>query len=234
MYWTVVKANLRERRLVGEFNDWYNTVHMPAFVRMDDFTRGWRIRRIEHPEQRGTPGQEFLAIYEVESIEAFVAALRKTEAESGHGWERWERHLTDWQRSYHRVIAAWHDAPHVADATGRYWAAVKVDFVPQAASARTAPPSAGRWPWTKTARRPLSQRPIPPPAAPTAGERSTPAAASTRPPAIRTSTRSASPRSPPPPSMSSWIPRRTYSSTREATRSSRSARRMAPPRFCQI
>ncbi len=132
MYWTVVKANLRERGLVGEFNEWYNTVHMPAFVRRDGFTRGWRIRRIEHPEQRGTPGQEFLAIYEVESIEAFVAALRKTEAESGHGWEGWERHLTDWQRSYHRVIAAWHDAPHVADATGRYWAAVKVDFVPHA------------------------------------------------------------------------------------------------------
>ncbi len=130
MYWTIVKANLLDRRLDGQFNDWYNTVHVPAFVARPGFSRAWRIRRLAHSEQRGDPGQEFLAVYETESIDAFLAALRKTEAESGHSWEGWERHLSDWQRSYHRVLAVWHD-DETDDTPGPYWAIVKVDFASQ-------------------------------------------------------------------------------------------------------
>jgi len=132
VYWTVVKANLSDRRLDGEFNDWYNNVHVPNFLAMAGFTRAWRIRRLMHPEQRGDPGQEFLAIYETETIDVFLAALHKTEVESGHSWEGWERHLTDWQRSYHRVLSAWRDEANDDDSVGRHWSIVRVDYLSQA------------------------------------------------------------------------------------------------------
>jgi hypothetical protein len=128
VYWTVVKANLSDGRLDAEFNEWYNRVHVPNFVAMPGFTRAWRIRRLMHSAQRGDPGQEFLAIYETETIEAFLAALHKTEAESGHSWEGWERHLTDWQRSYHRVLKSWRDDESAPDPAGRYWSIVRVDY----------------------------------------------------------------------------------------------------------
>jgi hypothetical protein len=145
VYWTVVKANLSDGRLDAEFNDWYNRVHVPNFVAMPGFTRAWRVRRLMHSEQRGDPGQEFLAIYETETIDAFLAALHKTELKSGHSWEGWERHLTDWQRSYHRVLGAWRDEAEVQDSVGRYWSIVRVDYLSQLAQAGFAERDFNAW-----------------------------------------------------------------------------------------
>ena len=103
MFWAVIKCNLRDPGAVGEFNAWYNGQHAPRYIVQPGFRRGWRLERFDQAGQRGQPGQRFLAIYEVDSVAAFNAALERDLAVS-HPWEQWETRIQDWQRTYYRNL----------------------------------------------------------------------------------------------------------------------------------
>lgn len=128
MYWAVIKASLRDPAIEPRFNDWYNRVHVPEYVGYPGFRRGWRIERIERrnmsadaprPDVRD---QKFMAIYEVDHIDSFNDALRRTQERGLHAWEEWSQHIVDWQRTYYRVLHSEGDRLKAdRDVVGRYW-----------------------------------------------------------------------------------------------------------------
>jgi len=134
MFWAVIKANLRDPAIEGRFNDWYNRVHVPEYVGQPGFRRGWRTERLERrvmgAEPRpGMADQKFMALYEVDSIEAFDSALKRTSDRGLHAWEEWSAQITDWQRTYYRVLHSLGDKlKSDTDAAGRYWSIVRFDF----------------------------------------------------------------------------------------------------------
>jgi hypothetical protein len=127
MFWAVIKCNLRDPGAVGEFNAWYNGQHAPRYIVQPGFRRGWRLERFDQAGQRGQPGQRFLAIYEVDSVAAFNAALERDLAES-HPWEQWETRIRDWQRTYYRNLLTYGGVQPERGDKGRFWTIVRVDF----------------------------------------------------------------------------------------------------------
>lgn len=127
MFWAVIKCNLRDPGAVGEFNAWYNGQHAPRYIVQPGFRRGWRLERFDQAGQRGQPGQRFLAIYEVDSVAAFNAALERDLAES-HPWEQWETRIQDWQRTYYRNLLTYGGVQPERGNKGRFWTIVRVDF----------------------------------------------------------------------------------------------------------
>lgn len=135
MFWAVIKANLRDPATEERFNDWYNHVHVPEYVSYPGFRRGWRIERLQRRMMGGGEprpnmlDQKFMAIYEVDHIESFNNALKRTEERGHHPWEEWVPHVTDWQRTYYRVLHSHGDRLKAdIDVVGRYWAIVRIDF----------------------------------------------------------------------------------------------------------
>jgi hypothetical protein len=129
MYWSVVKANLKDMSYEDEFNHWYNSTHVPVYVSRPGFRRAWRLRRIDSEGQRGEKGQTFMAIYEIVSIEFFANALKKALETFDHPWEGWENRIIDWQRTYYRVRLNHQDRQRDdTNVAGRFWTIVKADF----------------------------------------------------------------------------------------------------------
>lgn len=123
-YWAIVKVNLVDRvHDETEFNAWYDEHHVPEFVDQDGFHRGWRVQTIPHDATRGDPGQEFAAVYEIDSIDAFRHALDVSPT-AGHSWGEWEGRVSDWSRLFYRVVAV-----HERDGgRGSYWVVMRADF----------------------------------------------------------------------------------------------------------
>jgi hypothetical protein len=127
MFWAVIKCNLRDRGTADEFNAWYNGEHAPRYITQPGFRRGWRIERFDQAGQRGEPGQRFVAVYEIDSVAAFNAALQRDLAAS-HPWEQWETRIKDWQRTYYRNLLAYGAAYPEREDRGRFWTIVRVDL----------------------------------------------------------------------------------------------------------
>lgn len=127
MFWAVIRCNLRDPSLADAFNRWYNLQHAPRYIAQPGFRRGWRLERLERPGQRGDPGQRYLAVYDIDAVAAFNAALDRDLAE-GHPWEEWETRVKDWQRTYYRLLLSFGDALPVSGDRGRFWTIVRVDL----------------------------------------------------------------------------------------------------------
>jgi hypothetical protein len=127
MFWAVIRCNLRDPGAAAEFNRWYDGRHLPRYVRQPGFRRGWRLEKLDHPAERGDPGQRYLAIYEMESVAAFNAALERDHLH-GHPWEGWESRITDWQRTYYRELLSFGASAPAGAGLGRFWTIVRVDF----------------------------------------------------------------------------------------------------------
>jgi hypothetical protein len=121
MFW------VRDASAVLEFNEWYNGQHAPRYIAQAGFRRGWRLERFDQAGQRGELGQRFVAIYEIDSIAAFNAALERDLAES-HPWEKWKARIKDWQRTYYRNILSFGEAQPERGDKGRFWTIVRVDL----------------------------------------------------------------------------------------------------------
>lgn len=131
MFWAVIKANLKDPCYVDAFHEWYNKHHMPLYVGQPGFRRGWRLQRVDRPGQKGAPQQEFLAIYEVATVQAFNDALKRAETMGEHPWEEWEERIVDWQRTYCRLLLQKDDREREeTNPVGRFWSVVRVDFEP--------------------------------------------------------------------------------------------------------
>ncbi len=129
MYWSVIKANLKDISWEDKFNRWYNTSHMLLYVSHPGFRRGWRLKRLNHEYQKGELGQMLLAVYDIISIDSFVTALQMNEEIGDNFWKEWEQRVTDRQRNFYRVRFAYRD--HEKEDTsvaGRFWTIVRVDF----------------------------------------------------------------------------------------------------------
>lgn len=126
MFWAIIRCNLRDPATADAFNRWYNLEHAPRYIRQPGFVRGWRLERLDRPEQRGDPGQRYLAVYETKTIAAFNDALERDRAES-HPWEEWETRIQDWQRTYYRSLFAYGDASPPPGDRGGFWTIVRVD-----------------------------------------------------------------------------------------------------------
>ncbi len=127
MFWAVIRCNLRDESAAPDFNRWYNLKHAPRYIAQPGFRRGWRLERLDHSDQRGDPGQRYLAVYEIESIAAFNAALDRDLAES-HPWEDWETRIKDWQRTYYCNLLSFGDALPAHVGKGCFWTIVRVDL----------------------------------------------------------------------------------------------------------
>jgi|HubBroStandDraft_6_1064221.scaffolds.fasta_scaffold426623_2 hypothetical protein len=126
MYWAVIRCNLRDPGTASEFNRWYNVHHLPRYVRQPGFRRGWRLERLDHPAQRGNPGQRYLAVYEIESVAAFNAALDRDFVDE-HPWEDWEMRIKDWQRTYYREVLSFAASAPAETGLGKFWTIVRID-----------------------------------------------------------------------------------------------------------
>lgn len=124
--WAFIRCDLIDPAEAATFNRWYNDEHAPRYVRQPGFRRAWRLERLDLPEQRGTPHQRYLAVYETETVADFNDVLRR-DAEDSHPWEGWESRITGWQRTYYGVIARY-GADRPADGGGSHWTIVRVDF----------------------------------------------------------------------------------------------------------
>jgi hypothetical protein len=89
MFWAVIKCNLCDQSAAQEFNESYNRHHAPRYIAHPSFRHGGRLERFDQTGQPGDPGQRYLAIYEIDSVGAFNAALDRDLAAS-HQWEEWE------------------------------------------------------------------------------------------------------------------------------------------------
>ena len=99
LFWGIVKVDLLDpARDRAEFNEWYDTLHVPEFVEQPGFRHGWRTETIDHPSALGPRDTEFAAIYEVESVPAFKDALDASPS-AGHSWGVWEGRLANWSRT---------------------------------------------------------------------------------------------------------------------------------------
>jgi hypothetical protein len=127
MFWAVIRCNLQSGVDEPLFNAWYNREHAPRYIGQAGFTRGWRLRRLDHPAQRGDPGQRYLAIYEVDAVAAFNAALARDFVE-GHPWEGWENKIVDWQRTYYQQLSTSRVSAPQVEGARRYWTIVRVDL----------------------------------------------------------------------------------------------------------
>jgi hypothetical protein len=131
LFWSVVKANVTEagREHEEPLNEWWSYEHVPEFVARPGFRRAWRLRTIDHASQRGDPGQKYLAVYEVESIQAFSDSLAASQPPWGPWQDFVDDWLVDWSRTHYRVLHS-HDQD---DAEGSYWAIVRasLDFTGQ-------------------------------------------------------------------------------------------------------
>ena len=128
--WSVVKASIATagRAREEEFNDWYNTQHVPEWVAQPGFIRAWRLRAPHgHPAQPKPHEHGYYAVYELDSIAAFNDALA---ASHGAPWGSWQEyvgtHLIDWERTYYRTLTA--IAPAEGEVDAPCWAIVKTDF----------------------------------------------------------------------------------------------------------
>jgi hypothetical protein len=127
MFWAVIKCNLHDLGAAREFNEWYNREHAPRYIAQPGFRRGWRLERFDQPGQRGEPGQRFLAVYEIDTVAAFNAALERDLAES-HPWEQWETRIKDWQRTYYGCLLSFGASRPQRGDKGRFWTIVRVDL----------------------------------------------------------------------------------------------------------
>ncbi|MEQ8349154.1 MAG: DUF4286 family protein [Sneathiellaceae bacterium] len=127
MFWAVIKCNLVDPETADAFNAWYNASHAPRYIRQPAFRRGWRLERLDHAAQRGDPGQRYQAIYEVDAVADFNAALDRDHAES-HPWEDWETRIRDWQRTYYRLLGARGGPRPPAAGQGGFWSVERVDL----------------------------------------------------------------------------------------------------------
>jgi hypothetical protein len=128
VFWSVVKANITEagRPYEAEFSDWWSDEHVPEYTARRGFISGRRLRAAGgvNPEVE----HEYLAIYEIQSVDDFNRALA-----SGPPWGPWDadidRFVCDWERTYYRVLTT-----HEVDTgPGNYFAIVKLDFAESAA-----------------------------------------------------------------------------------------------------
>lgn len=63
----VVQSRPASPEAVGDFNRWYDETHIPELLQVDGFTRATRYEAAE--------GGSFLAVYEVDDVDAAQAAL---------------------------------------------------------------------------------------------------------------------------------------------------------------
>ncbi len=124
-YWAIVSVNLVRRTAdAAAFNNWYDKLHVPEFVASTGFSHGWRISHIPHSGQRGNDPQEYSAIYDVDRIEDFVAALDASPS-AGHSWGEWEGRVSDWTRFFFQVL---YHQPLKGRARGKAWVLIRSEL----------------------------------------------------------------------------------------------------------
>jgi hypothetical protein len=124
-HWAVVRIGLVDTdRDAEEFNRWYNEIHVPEFIAQPGIDHGWRTEKIEHEHELGNVEEQYAAIYRLDSIASFEAALDASPT-AGHSWFDWEGRVGNWKRTFFELI----HAVERDDAPGRYWATIRVNYI---------------------------------------------------------------------------------------------------------
>src|SRR4051794_31297822 len=123
--WAVVRISLVDTdRDAAEFNRWYDGIHVPEFVEMPGIDHAWRTEKVEHEHQLGDVDEQYAAIYQLDSIASFQAALNASPT-AGHSWFDWEDRVEKWKRTFFRVITTLEGD----GGKGAYWATIRVAYV---------------------------------------------------------------------------------------------------------
>ncbi|MBI3967875.1 MAG: hypothetical protein HY329_19735 [Chloroflexi bacterium] len=100
-YWCMVKVDFTEPSLEAEFNEWYNTVHLPELLEFPGFYKAYRLQVTDEGTPRGEPGQTYIDVYEIEHPAVFDQEHFKAKP----AWDgKWEPYLKNWSRTYYRVL----------------------------------------------------------------------------------------------------------------------------------
>jgi|SRR5579862_5199107 len=123
-FWAVVRISLVDHdRDEAEFNRWYDGVHVPEFVAQPGISHGWRTAKVEHEHELGDIDEQFAAVYELDTIPSFEAALDASPT-AGHSWFAWEGRVEKWKRTFFRVRATHENDPD----RGEFWAIVRANY----------------------------------------------------------------------------------------------------------
>lgn len=124
-FWAIVRISLVDTsRDAAEFNRWYDEIHVPEFVETPGIDHAWRTEKVEHEHQLGDVDEQYAAVYRLDSLASFEAALDASPT-AGHSWFDWEGRVEKWRRTFFRVLTAFErDA-----GKGAYWATVRANYV---------------------------------------------------------------------------------------------------------
>ena len=124
-FWAVVRISLVDtQRDAAEFNAWYDDIHVPEFVEQPGIDHAWRTEQVERDHQLGEVDEQYAAIYQLDEIASFQAALDSSPT-AGHSWFAWEGRVEKWKRTFFRVLTHFERD----DGRGRYWATIRVSYV---------------------------------------------------------------------------------------------------------
>ncbi len=123
--WSVVRVSLVDTdRDSAAFNPWYDNVHVPEFLSQPGISHAWRTEKIESEHELGDLDEQYAAIYELDTIASFEAALDESPT-AGHSWFDWEGRVEKWKRTFFRIRAAWEQN----GGSGSHWAVVRANYV---------------------------------------------------------------------------------------------------------
>jgi hypothetical protein len=120
----VVRISLIEKeRDAAEFNRWYDEIHVPEFVEQPGIDHAWRTEKIEHEHQLGEIDEDYAAIYQLDAVASFEAALDSSPT-AGHSWFDWQDRVEKWRRTFFRVLTRFERDGE----QGSYWATIRVRY----------------------------------------------------------------------------------------------------------
>ena len=101
VYWCMVKVDFTDPSREADFNDWYNNIHLPELLQLPGFLRGWRLQVTEERGALGDPGQTYIAVYELENLEAWDNPRLKQTPWDG----KWGPYISNWSRVFYKVLS---------------------------------------------------------------------------------------------------------------------------------
>lgn len=105
--WALVSVDLAaglSDEAVGEFNHWYDTVHVPELLGNPGFRRAWRLEHQPDPGELNPYSTRYLAIYEVADADDFAAARDRRSAAGITPWAPWNEQVRNFGVALYRVV----------------------------------------------------------------------------------------------------------------------------------
>jgi hypothetical protein len=99
-YWFMVRLDFTEPSKEAEFGAWYER-HLQELAALPGFIRAYRLQVEPTPNARGEPGQTYVAMYELESMDAWNSLPAGRPPFDG----LWLPYIKNWTRTFYKEVA---------------------------------------------------------------------------------------------------------------------------------